>query len=101
MTAKIVDFVARRLRAREYKMGCKVTRGLDRPRFLHMGSKVPRGGRDSVELCIVSNEKGKKRRILSRVTVYVDELRRMLDELDAEKPFHLQVWVHDVELRDD
>ena len=91
MTAKIVDFVARRLRGTEYRKACKVARGLDRPRFLYMGMKVPRGDRDTVELCIVSNEAGKERRILSRVTVFVDDLRHMIRELDAEEPFHLQV----------
>ncbi|GAA4709488.1 hypothetical protein H9L13_01155 [Sphingomonas lutea] len=97
MTGKIIDFLARR-KSRNALPPAKVAQGLDRPRFLYVGSKVPRGGRDSVELCIVSNEAGKKRRILSRVTVYIDELHHQVRAVEAEPPFTPQTWIHDAEV---
>ncbi len=97
MSGNIVDLVARRLGRAEPKRKAKVARGYDLPRFLHMGMKVPRGGEDTVELCIVSNEAGKKRRILSRITVSVEDLREMMRALEAEKPFTIPPWIDEVE----
>ena len=89
---EILDF-SERLRRSEYRRAFKVAWNLEGTRYLHIGSKVPRGHVDTVELCIVSNEKNKDRRILSRVSVRLDDLGRLLRELDAEQPFHLQVGI--------
>ncbi len=97
MSGNIVDLVARRLGRAEPKRKAKAARGYDLPRFLHMGMKVPRGGEDTVELCIVSNEAGKKRRILSRITVSVEDLREMMRATEAEKPFTIPPWIDEVE----
>ena len=101
MSGNIIDLVARRLGRAEPKRRAKVARGYDRPRFLHMGWKTPRGGDDTVELCIVSNETGKKRRILSRITVSVADLREMMRATEAEKPFAPQLWIGEVEFDQD
>ena len=101
MSGKIIDLVARRLSRAEPKRTAKVARGWDRPRFLHMGFKSPRGGVDTVELCIVSNEGGKKRRILSRITVSLDDLRELVRRADAERPYAPQPWIHEVEIDGD
>jgi len=89
---KILNF-SERLRRSEYRRAAKVAWNLEGSRYLHIGSKVPRGHIDTVELCIVSNEMNKDRRILSRVSVQVDDLRRLIRELDAEQPFHLQLGI--------
>ena len=99
MSGNIIDLVARRLGRAEPK--AKAARGYDRPRFLHMGMKVPRGGEDTVELCIVSNEAGKKRRILSRITVSIEDLREMMRALEAEKPFTVLPRIDEVEFGGD
>jgi hypothetical protein len=96
MTANIISFVARKLGRSDLKPAAKVALGLDRPRILRMGMKVPRGEHDTVELCIISDEAGKKRRILSRVTVYVEDLRRLVREVDEERHFHPQAWIEDI-----
>jgi hypothetical protein len=89
---KILNF-SERLRRSEYRRAAKVAWNLEGSRYLHIGSKVPRGQIDTVELCIVSNEMDKDRRILSRVRVLVDDLRRLGRELDAEQRFHLQLGI--------
>ena len=98
MSGNIIDFVARRLGRAEPKRVSKVAPGFNKPRFLYMGMKVPRGGENTVELCIVSNEAGKKRRILSRVTVALADLRRLVHAADAEPPFTCQAWIDQVEI---
>jgi hypothetical protein len=98
MSGNIIDLVARRLGRAEPVRKAKVTRGYDQPRFLHMGMKVPRGGEDTVELCIVSNEIGKKRRILSRITVRIDDLRRLLREAEEEPRYTPQLRIDQVEI---
>ena len=60
--------------------------------------KVPRGGEDTVELCIVSNEAGKKRRILSRITVRIADLRRLLREAGEEPRYTPQLRIDQVEI---
>ena len=89
---EILNF-SERLRRSGYRRASKVAWNLEGSRYLHIGSKLPRGHVDTVELCIVSNEKNKERRILSRVSVQVDDLRRLIRELDAEQPFQLQVGI--------
>ena len=89
---KILDF-SERLRRSEYRRASKVAWNAEGSRYLHIGSKVARGHVDTVELCVVSNEKNKDRRILSRVSVQVDDLRRLVREVDAEQPFYLQVGI--------
>ncbi len=101
MSGNIIDLVARRLGRAEPKRKAKVARCYNRPRFLHMGYKAPRGDDDTVELCIVSNEAGKKRRILSRITVSLADLREMIRATEAEKPFAPQVRIHEVEFAED
>ena len=49
--------------------------------------KVPTTAGETVELRIMSNEPGKRTRNLARVTVQLDDLRRLIRELEDEPPF--------------
>ena len=86
MSGTIIDLVARLTKRGERNAACKIAQGLCGERLFHVGMKVPRAEGESVELRILSNEAGRKKRNLARVTVPVDELRRLMRELEEEPP---------------
>jgi hypothetical protein len=87
MSANIVHLAERQFGKAQGLKPFKIARCLNGPRLLYVGMKVPGESGDTVELRIVSDEAGKPRRNLSRVTLYVDDLRRLVRDVDAEPHF--------------
>ena len=90
MGGNIIDLVARLGRPVSQKQ-YKSARDVQRPRILFAGMKFQIGFRDTVELRIVSDEPNKPRRNLSRVTLYVDELRQLIREIEGEPLYQPQL----------
>lgn len=87
MSANIVELVSWLSNRRERSASLKVAEGTCGKRLLHVGMTVPRVTGKTVELRILSDDPGKARRNLARVTIQLDDLRRLMKELEDEAPF--------------
>ena len=97
MSAGIIDLVDRLSKRVERSAAYKVAKGTGGDRLFHVGMKVPTASGETVELRICSNEPGKRMRNLARVTVGLDDLRRLMRELENEPPFWPQRSLADVD----